>query len=293
MTARQRWQALAGILVLVVVIAGFGLGPFIAAFQSLTPLAALVALVWGLVPVVTHAERWRCVAHAFQSAPPRATAMAAIYQSSFLNMVLPGGVAGDVLRAIDHPVGTKPKGGSGARVVTAERLLGTAVTMMGAIVAIMFTGLNLAWGLLGLTLTAVLLTLVWLLAARHLPALRVLRALAWSLLMWLSLLALTVYGARLALPELGLASATALGAICLAAMAIPVNVGGWGPREGLTALAAVVWGLPAQSGVTLAATFGVLALIGTLPGAVVLVRTVLRPRESLGTTPGSASRLRA
>ncbi|UJH70869.1 lysylphosphatidylglycerol synthase domain-containing protein [Ornithinimicrobium sp. INDO-MA30-4] len=93
----------------------FWLRPLFAAFQSLTPLAALVALVWGLVPVVTHAERWRCVAHAFQSAPPRATAMAAIYQSSFLNMVLPGGVAGDVLRAIDHPVGTKPKGGSGAR----------------------------------------------------------------------------------------------------------------------------------------------------------------------------------
>jgi hypothetical protein len=58
-------------------------------------------------------------------------------------------------------------------------------------------------------------------------------------------------------------------------MAVPLNVAGWGVREGAAAQAFVLVGASAAQGVAVATTYGVLALAATLPGAVVLLR---RPR---------------
>jgi uncharacterized membrane protein YbhN (UPF0104 family) len=63
----------------------------------------------------------------------------------------------------------------------------------------------------------------------------------------------------------------ALALIALTASAIPINVGGWGPREGAAASAFAMVGLGAGAGVTASTTFGVLATIALLPGAVVLI----------------------
>lgn len=289
MRSRRGWQSVVGLVVIFVVIAVFGASPFIDAFASVTPTAVVLALFWGLIPVLSHAQRWRQVASAYQASPKSATAIAGIYQSSFLNMVLPGGVAGDVVRAIDHPVGSKPRGGSGPRVVAAERLLGTVVTVLGAGTALALMGLPGQWWLWFpvAALSVLLLLGVWWLAAKELRWPQLIGALAWSLVMWASLLAMTLYAAQLALPALPLTTAAALGAVCLAAMAVPTSIGGWGPREGLTALTAGLWGLAPADGVTLAATFGVLALISTLPGALFVVRSLLRPRQRPGTILGS------
>jgi hypothetical protein len=59
--------------------------------------------------------------------------------------------------------------------------------------------------------------------------------------------------------------------LVLLAMAVPTNVGGWGPREGGAAALFALAGLGAAQGVAAATVFGVLALAGTLPGAVVLL----------------------
>ena len=67
------------------------------------------------------------------------------------------------------------------------------------------------------------------------------------------------------------------------AMAIPLNIGGWGPREGVAAWAFAAAGLGAAQGVAAAVVYGVMALVATLPGAVVLVAAWLRrqsPRRS-------------
>jgi bacteriorhodopsin len=53
--------------------------------------------------------------------------------------------------------------------------------------------------------------------------------------------------------------------------AIPFNLAGWGPREGAAAWAFSAAGLGAATGATVAVTYGVLALVATLPGAVFLV----------------------
>jgi len=66
-----------------------------------------------------------------------------------------------------------------------------------------------------------------------------------------------------------------LALLVLAAAALP-NVAGWGPREGATAWAFGAAGLGAAAGVTTAVVFGVMALVASLPGAVVLVSSWAR-----------------
>jgi hypothetical protein len=61
-----------------------------------------------------------------------------------------------------------------------------------------------------------------------------------------------------------------LALLVLAAMVLP-SVAGWGPREGATAWAFGAAGLGAQQGVATAVVYGVMVLVATLPGAVVLV----------------------
>jgi len=58
----------------------------------------------------------------------------------------------------------------------------------------------------------------------------------------------------------------------LMTMLIPVSVAGWGIREGA---AAALWGaagLLASEGVVLSMAYGVLVLVSSLPGGIVLLR---------------------
>ena len=58
--------------------------------------------------------------------------------------------------------------------------------------------------------------------------------------------------------------------LVMMAMVLP-NVGGWGPREGVTAWAFGAAGLGAQRGVATAVVYGVMVLVASLPGAAVIV----------------------
>ena len=62
----------------------------------------------------------------------------------------------------------------------------------------------------------------------------------------------------------------ALGLALLAGMAVPLNLGGWGPREAAGALAAAMFGLPPAVGVAFAAGYGLLATVSVLPGFIVV-----------------------
>jgi hypothetical protein len=78
--------------------------------------------------------------------------------------------------------------------------------------------------------------------------------------------------------------------IVLAASAVPTNVAGWGPREGVAAWAFVAYGLTAAQGVTTAAVFGVLVLVGTLPGVAVLLADLVA-RHSASTAADGSSQI--
>jgi hypothetical protein len=58
--------------------------------------------------------------------------------------------------------------------------------------------------------------------------------------------------------------------LALLAMTLPVNVGGWGPREGVLAWAFAAAGLGAAQGLTIAVVYGLLAFVASLPGIGVL-----------------------
>ena len=84
-----------------------------------------------------------------------------------------------------------------------------------------------------------------------------------------------------------------LALLVMLAMVLP-SVGGWGPREGVTAWVFGAAGLGADQGVATAVVYGVMVLVASLPGAAVLVlawfrRTRLRGGPSRRSRGGSRS----
>ena len=75
--------------------------------------------------------------------------------------------------------------------------------------------------------------------------------------------------------------------LVMMAMVLP-SVGGWGPREGVTAWAFGAAGLGAQRGVATAVVYGVMVLVACLPGAAVLVVAWFRRQPTFG-APGTAA----
>jgi hypothetical protein len=70
-----------------------------------------------------------------------------------------------------------------------------------------------------------------------------------------------------------------LAVLVLVAMAVPTNIGGWGPREGMAAWAFAAAGLGAGLGVATATVYGVLALAAILPGAPLIAAARLQRRR--------------
>ncbi len=96
-------------------------------------------------------------------------------------------------------------------------------------------------------------------------------------------LAMFLIAARVAGSTASAAELLPLALLALLAMGLPLNVGGWGPREGVMAWAFGAAGLGAGMGLSVAVIYGVLSFAAALPGVVVLfVRwfaALRRPRE--------------
>ena len=75
--------------------------------------------------------------------------------------------------------------------------------------------------------------------------------------------------------------------LVLLAAGLPLNVAGWGPREGMAAWSFGAAGLGADQGVATAVAYGAMVLVANLPGALVLLaasgrRDTGSPRAALG-----------
>jgi glycosyltransferase 2 family protein len=312
--SRSRWlrvaQALAGVAVLVVLVVRLGTGPFLAGLRTISagPVAAALALT--AVTTVCAAWRWRLVASGLGLALPLRAAVAAYYRSQFLNTALPGGVLGDVHRAIAHGRDT---GGRirAARAVVWERLAGQVVQIALAVLVLAALPSPLpnvvpvvaAIAVVGIVGAAVLLG-----RRAHRTHSRIARIAgvvgedmraavlarqAWpgialsSMAVVMGHLALFLVAARTAGVSVPVDRLLPLAMLVLVATALPANVGGWGVREGAAAWVFGAAGLGAAQGLATATVYGVLVMAATLPGAVLLVtpRLLRRPRGPVPEPP--------
>ena len=219
---------------------------------AVDPVALVAALAITAVTTLCCAWRWQRVASGLGVDVPLRTAVAAYYRSQFLNSTLPGGVLGDVHRAFRHGVGG----------VAAERTVGQVVQVGRH--RCRPAGRTVPAGRGG----------------RRLGGRGRCRAVAGRRR---HLAASSASGHVAGLPRRGRAVGTdasltelvPLALVVLLAAAIPLNVAGWGPREGAAAWAFAGAGLGASQGATVAVAYGVLALVATLPGAVLISREVV------------------
>jgi uncharacterized membrane protein YbhN (UPF0104 family) len=270
-----------------------GAGPFLDGLRTVSAQALAAAIAIGVVTTVCCAWRWRVVAHGIGVELPLGAAVAAYYRSIFLNVTLPGGVVGDVHRGISHGRDTNDVV-RGLRAVAWERGAGQAVQIVLTVVVLLvlpspvrsampYVGIAVLAAAVGVGLVAYVRPTVrrswW--ARLHCRAARDLRhALlarhAWPTIALTSTVivaghvATFLIAARTAGVHAPVSQLLPLALLILAGAALP-NVGGWGPREGVTAWAFAAAGLGASTGVATAVVYGVMAFAATLPGAIVLL----------------------
>jgi glycosyltransferase 2 family protein len=242
-----------------------GTGPFLDGLQAVDGGALAAAFGLAVLTTVCCAWRWRTVASGFGTDLPLGTAVAAYYRSLFLNVTLPGGLLGDAHRGISH----------GLRAVVWERSAGQAVQLVLTIGVLLVvpSPVHGAMPLVALALVAVAAGVAW--VAHMRPELRDgLRA--WPAITLASALVVAghvitfMIAARTAGVTAPVSQMLPLALLVLMGAALP-NVGGWGPREGVTAWAFAAAGLGASVGVATAVVYGVMVFVATLPGAAVLL----------------------
>jgi uncharacterized membrane protein YbhN (UPF0104 family) len=269
------------------------LGWMAAAAAALTMQTAVSAL------------RWRLTARRLGMRLNFGHALSEYYLAQAANQILPGGVVGDVGRAV-RASGTVGAGRAGASVVL-ERLAGQCglgvlgLAMLGLSLAV---PMGVAWtpwsaalaaglGILPLALLAVPALMERLSVGRRLarmarrallaPAVR-LRQGGLSLASAGLNVAAFAFCARATGTEAALPALAAMAPLVLAAMLVPISVAGWGVREGAAAALWPMLGAVPAAGAAAGAAFGLAFLVASLGGVVIaVVRSFLT-----GTLPGRA-----
>ena len=302
-----------GAIVLWFLVRQVGAAPFAAGLRAVTWQTVTLAVVLTAATTACCAWRWRIVARALGVEIALPAALGAYYRSLLLNSVLPGGVLGDVHRAVTHGrrAGDVVRG---LRAVAWERLWGQIV--QGAATAAVLLTLPsplrpaLPYLLAGVAGSAGCAALAVRRAARHgRPRLaRAARAVTadlrggllarrvWPKLTLASALVVVghtvtfVIAARAAGAHARLGELVALLMLIQTAAVIPLSIGGWGLREGAAAWAFAAAGFGAGSGVTVSTLYAVLMLIAVFPGAGLLLGDGVRHRRGQRERAGEQAR---
>jgi uncharacterized membrane protein YbhN (UPF0104 family) len=263
-----------------------GTGAFLDGLRVINGWMLLATAGIGLLTTIFSAWRWCLVARGLGMRLSLRGAVADYYRALFINAALPSGILGDVHRAVRHG---KDEGdvGKGVRAVVLERFAGQVV-LVSAGLAVLLTQTSLVpvaalpWMLAGLAAAfAVLFVLrkkAFLVEVRKV----LLGRRNWPGIFFASgvvvagHVATFVVAARAAGATASVGRLLPLMMLALLAMTLPVNIGGWGPREGVTAWAFGAAGLGAAQGFTVAVVYGLFAFVASLPGIIVLVAPYLQ-----------------
>ncbi|GGS18598.1 hypothetical protein GCM10010269_67080 [Streptomyces humidus] len=292
---RTHFGTVAGVVILTVLLWRLGTGVFLDGLRRIDAPTLLAALAIGALTTVFSAWRWALVARGLRIRLPLGPAVADYYRALFLNAALPGGVLGDVHRAVRHGQSAGDVG-RGVRAVVLERTAGQLVLTVAGVTVLLalpspvmqdvrqITPLVL---LAGVGACAVALAVRMsssaprragrlratlaearesLLSRRNGPGVALSSAVVLS-----GHLGMFVVAARVAGSGASVLALLPIAVLALLAMGLPLNIGGWGPREGVTAWAFGAAGLGASTGLTVAVVYGVLSFVAALPGAVVLL----------------------
>lgn len=303
-----RWISVIGpVATLALVVWRLGTGPFVDGVRTVDGGTLAAGAGIAVLTTACCAWRWKLVARGLGAHLSLSSAVAAYYRSVFLNVTLPGGVVGDVHRGVSHGRDVHDVRRA-LRAVVWERSAGQVVQIVVTVAVLVALPSPVHSSMLPvvLTLGAAILS-VALLARARTPGRAALSRLRAALARDLREALL----ARRAWPAIALASALVVAGhaltfliaartagvtappsrilpialLAMAAMVLP-SVGGWGPREGVTAWAFGAAGLGAHRGVSTAVVYGVMVFVASLPGAVVLVvawyRGTRRARRAQG-----------
>ena len=302
-------RPIGGVAILAVLVWRLGTGPILDGIRTINGETLVVAAGIALVCTVCCAWRWRLVARGLGVGLPLRTAIAAYYRSQFLNLALPGGVLGDVHRAVSHGRDVGDVGRS-VRTVVWERFAGQVVQVVLAVVVLVVLPSPVQRSMPIVVAAVVVAGLGAVLAIRALPhrgtsrwarTLRtagedvraglLARRARWgigltSVVVVAGHTATFLVAARTAGSTASVARMLPIAMLVLLAMTVPTSIGGWGPREGVAAWLFAAAGLGAGQGVAVATVYGVMALAASLPGAAVLLAAWLR-RGSRPAAPAS------
>ncbi len=292
---RDVWPALrflGGVAVLGLLVWRFGTGPFADAWQLTTWWSVVLALALTVVATLANAWRWRVVSAALGVPLTTVGSVAAYYRSQFLNSVLPGGILGDAHRGTRQGRDAGDLG-AGLRATAWDRVAGQAVQagLLVLSLALLPTPLRQYTPVAVAGLAIVALVGWWLGRLRGVlafvgrdlrvllrPAVagRLVAASCASTAAYVAVfaVALDIVGTDVRAPLL-----VPLALLVLAGSAVPLNVAGWGPREGVTAGVFALSGLLSADGLTVSIVFGVLSAVATVPGLVVLLADVVVRRR--------------
>jgi uncharacterized membrane protein YbhN (UPF0104 family) len=248
-----------------------GAGPFLDGLRTVDGGALAAASGLALLTTVCCAWRWRTVSRGLGIELSLHTAVAAYYRSIFLNVTLPGGVVGDVHRGISHGRDARDVG-RGLRAVAWERSAGQVVQVVLtlAVLLVLPSPVRAVVPLVALALLAAAAAVALAMRVRLPLAPRAWPAVALASALVVAGHAVTfLIAARTAGVTAPASQLLPLALLVLLAAALP-NVGGWGPREGVTAWAFAAAGLGASVGVATAVAYGVMVFVAGLPGAAVL-----------------------
>lgn len=310
---RTHFGTVAGVVILGGLLWRLGTGPLVDGLRRIDTPTVLIALGVGLLTTVFSAWRWQLVARGLGIRLPLGAAVADYYRALFLNAALPGGVLGDVHRAVRHgqsagdvrravkAVVLERVAGQIALAVAGTALLLTlpspvrddvrtvaapvALAVAGALAVAVAVRLNRGSAGTGRQGGVLADARRGLLSRESGPGVALSSAVVLA-----GHLGMFVVAARVAGSGASVAVLLPLAVLALVAMGLPLNVGGFGPREGVTAWAFAAAGLGASSGVAVAVVYGVLSFVASLPGAVVLVaRWYAGLRGYSRTAPGSSA----